>query len=82
MSIDPGVEQDVARATIEAAGLLLWMKQAYIAEPTNIQYSPRAVLVAEHGFMKCRNQGGTLSTCRHVAASEVGNHGDGGQLCQ
>jgi hypothetical protein len=38
--------------------------------------------LAEHALVKGRHQRRTLAACRHIAAAQVGDDGDAGQLGQ
>ncbi len=80
MALNPGIEQNIARAAIETLDRLVHFQQAQIAEPADIQYCARTILCAEQAFMKGWYQRGSLASSRQVASPKIAYHADAGQL--
>src|SRR5690606_6748522 len=80
--LNPGVEQYVARAGIEAGHRPPWIEQAQVAEATNIEHRSWLLAVIEQRLVEGGNQGCALAARGHITAPEIGNHADPGQLSQ
>ena len=80
--VNPGVQQNVARAAVEAGYRLAGLDQAKVAETADIQDGVIAAAFAKQRFMKGGYQWRALATSGHVAAAEVADHSDACQLCE
>ncbi|MNF55867.1 hypothetical protein D3C84_373420 [compost metagenome] len=78
--MDPGIEQHVAGAAIEAAHRLVGFDQAEVAEATHVQHRQAFALCFEECLMEGRNQRCALAACGYIATSEITDDGDAGQL--
>jgi hypothetical protein len=77
--MNPGIQQHIARAAVEAGtGLVGSIRLRLLKPPTLRRHGCRPL--AEQGFMEGRHQRRALAACGHVAAAEVADHGDTGQL--
>jgi hypothetical protein len=78
--LNPGVEQDVARAAVEAQHVLPGREQAEVAEAADIEHRDMPCAIAEQCLVEGRYQGGALTAGGNVATTEVGDHADSGQF--
>src|SRR5690606_21288756 len=77
--LDPGIHQHVCRPGIKAAYAAVRIQYGDIRDAAQVQHNP-GVAGARLGRMKCRHQRRTLATRGNVAATEVGDHIDTGEL--
>ena len=81
MQLNPGIHEDVTRATVKAENLCRTMlQQGDIAEAADVEYSQLTGLAAKERLVEGRDQRGALAARGYVAAAEVGNDIDTGQL--
>ncbi|MNG07428.1 hypothetical protein D3C84_907280 [compost metagenome] len=80
--MDPGVQQDVARAAVEPVYGPPRLDQAQVAEAAYVQYRTMAAGVAEQGLVEGRNQWRALAASGDIAPAEITDHGNAGELSQ
>ncbi|MCY1373012.1 hypothetical protein D9M69_602590 [compost metagenome] len=80
LQVNPGVQQDIAGATVETVDGLARLDQAQVAEPAYVEHGTVAAGVAEKELVEGWNQGCALAAGGHVATAEVADHGDAGEL--
>src|SRR5690348_15540784 len=80
LPVNPGIQQDVPRAAVKTRDRLAGFDQAEVTEPADVQHRAVTGLLFKQGFVKGWNQWGALSASGYVAAAEIADHGDAGQL--
>jgi hypothetical protein len=82
MAQAPAVHQRIAGAGIEAQHRAVGTQHAEIGNAADIEHQRCFPGPAEHALVKGRHQRRTLAARRHIAAAQVGDDGDAGQLGQ
>ncbi|GFF07908.1 hypothetical protein SM139_2995 [Stenotrophomonas maltophilia] len=80
MALAPGIHQRIGRAGIEATYRTFARNQGQVGDTAQIEHGAVFVGRAQHGQVEGRHQWRTMAPGRHVAAAEVGDRGDPGQL--
>ena len=81
MSLDPGIHEYIAGAAVKTTNCCRTVfKQGDIAEAADVEYSQLTGLAAKERLVEGRDQRGALAARGYVAAAEVGNDIDTGQL--
>ncbi|MNH31861.1 hypothetical protein D3C79_922630 [compost metagenome] len=78
--MNPGIKQNVARATVETTDWLVLFDQAEVAETADVEYRQALSLMLEQCLMKGWNQRCTLATCGHITAPKIPHHADAAEL--
>ncbi len=74
--MNPGIQQDIARAAVEAGYRFAGLNQAEVAETAYIQHRTVAGAFAKQCFMKRRDERCALAAGGYIAAAKVADHGD------
>ncbi|VVN41824.1 hypothetical protein PS634_05463 [Pseudomonas fluorescens] len=82
LRLNPGIEQDIARAAIETRHRAIGLDQTQVAEPADVEYCAVFLVVIEQRFVEGRDQGCALASCCDVTTAEVTDDRDFGQLGQ
>ncbi len=82
MTLDPRVHQHIGRPAIETACRSVRMQQAPIGNAAQIENAPGFLRGTKDSGVECRHQWRTLPACRDIAAPEVTDDRDAGQLGQ
>ncbi|MNN00160.1 hypothetical protein D3C81_1127440 [compost metagenome] len=80
--VNPGVQQHITWATVETGDRLAGPDKAEVAEAANVQHCAITSPLFKQGFVKGGNQRCALSAGSDIAAAEIADHGDAGQLRQ
>jgi len=80
VALRPVVEQHVARAGVETQRAAVGAQQAEVGEAAKVEHGHIGVGHGEHRAVKRRHQRRALAAGGHVAAAEVGDHGNAAAL--
>src|SRR5450759_2987669 len=80
MALDPQVEQYVARAGIETGDYAVRWQIGQVGDAADIDDDAMRGVGAEHGGVKGRDQRRALAASGDVAAAEIRDHADAGEL--
>ena len=81
VQLAPMVHQRIAGAAVPAANVIA-IQAADVGDAADIEHPAQAVRPAKHAVVEGRHQRRALAARSHIAAAEIGHHGDTAQLGQ
>ena len=76
VGLAPMIEQGVAWPTIKTQHIAIGMQHTEVGNATHIQHAHCAVGLAKNALVKHGHKRCALTTSRHIAAAEIGDHID------